>query len=259
MRFHLSRRAVMGGAAAATAAGLAGCLTTPADSSGDGDGGGSGGGAAGDGVVTILGNFGGVEADGFNAALESFQEDTGITVEYTSDQDFATTIRTRASAGDAPDIALFPQPGGLLDLAAEGHVAPISDYLDVDSLQSSLISGFLESATLEDQIYAAPMRMAVKSLVWYPTAAYEEGGWSTEPATLQELYGIAEEIRTPGSRRGPTPGTPISPPAGWAPTGWRSSCSASTGPRCTTSGPPTRSPSTIPAWSRRSTISGSCC
>src|SRR5690625_4628218 len=180
MRFHLSRRAVMGGAAAATAAGLAGCLTNPADSSGDGDGGGSGGGAAGDGVVTILGNFGGVEADGFNAALESFQEDTGITVEYTSDQDFATTIRTRASAGDAPDIALFPQPGGLLDLAAEGHVAPISDYLDVDSLQNSLISGFLESATLEDQIYAAPMRMAVKSLVWYPTAAYEEGGWSTE-------------------------------------------------------------------------------
>ncbi|HJB10578.1 MAG TPA: ABC transporter substrate-binding protein [Candidatus Brachybacterium merdavium] len=198
MRFHLSRRAVMGGAAAATAAGLAGCLTNPADSSGDGDGGGSGGGAAGDGVVTILGNFGGVEADGFNAALESFQEDTGITVEYTSDQDFATTIRTRASAGDAPDIALFPQPGGLLDLAAEGHVAPISDYLDVDSLQSSLISGFLESATLEDQIYAAPMRMAVKSLVWYPTAAYEEGGWSTEPATLQELYGIAEEIKDSG-------------------------------------------------------------
>src|SRR5699024_9743389 len=97
-----------------------------------------------------------------------------------------------------PDIALFPQPGGLLDLAAEGHVAPISDYLDVDSLQSSLISGFLESATLEDQIYAAPMRMAVKSLVWYPTAAYEEGGWSTEPATLQELYGIAEEIKDSG-------------------------------------------------------------
>src|SRR5699024_4629547 len=123
LAFHLPRRTVMRGAAAATAAGLAGCLTNPADSSGDGDGGGSGGGAAGDGVVTILGNFGGVEADGFNAALESFQEDTGITVEYTSDQDFATTIRTRASAGDAPDIALFPQPGGLLDLAAEGHVA----------------------------------------------------------------------------------------------------------------------------------------
>src|SRR5690625_3890629 len=119
MRFHLSRRAVMGGAAAATAAGLAGCLTNPADSSGDGDGGGSGGGAAGDAVVTILGNFGGVEVAGFNAALDSFHEDTGISVEYTSDQAFATTIRTRASAGDSPDIALFPQPGGLLDLAAE--------------------------------------------------------------------------------------------------------------------------------------------
>lgn len=197
MRFQPSRRAVMGGAAAATAAGLAGCLSNPAGSEDDG-GGGSGGGTSGDGVVTILGNFGGVEADGFNAALESFQEDTGITVEYTSDQDFATTIRTRASAGDAPDIALFPQPGGLLDLAADGHVVPISDYLDVESLESSLISGFLESATLEDQIYAAPMRMAVKSLVWYPTAAYEEGGWSTEPATVQELYSIADEIKDSG-------------------------------------------------------------
>lgn len=198
MRFHPSRRTVIGGAAAATTIGLAGCLSNPADSDDSDDGGGSGGGAAGDGVVTILGNFGGVEADGFNAALESFQEETGITVEYTSDQDFATTIRTRASAGDAPDIALFPQPGGLLDLAEDGHVVPISDYLDVESLESSLISGFLESATLEDQIYAAPMRMAVKSLVWYPTAAYEEGGWSTEPATMQELYDIADEIKDSG-------------------------------------------------------------
>ncbi|WP_422115564.1 ABC transporter substrate-binding protein [Brachybacterium sp. UNK5269] len=200
---NLTRRTVLGGATAATALGLAGCLQNPDEGGGSGGGGsdgggGSAGGAAGDGVVTILGNFGGVEADGFNAALAAFTEETGITVEYTSDQDFVNTIRTRASAGDAPDIALFPQPGGLLELAADGHIAPITDVLDVEALRSSLISGFLESATLEDTIYAAPIRLAVKSLVWYPTAAYTAGGWSTEPATLQELNSIAAEIKASG-------------------------------------------------------------
>ncbi|MFC7375254.1 ABC transporter substrate-binding protein [Brachybacterium sp. GCM10030268] len=205
MRSHLSRRTVMGGAATATALGLAGCLQNPENSGGSGgsDGGGGGGGSAGgspgDGVVTILGNFGGVEAEGFNAALKSFTDESGISVEYTSDQDFANSIRTRASAGDAPDIALFPQPGGLLELAADGHIAPIGDVLDVDSLESSLIPGFLEAATAEDTIYGAPIRLAVKSLVWYPAAAYADGGWSTEPATLQELQGIADEIKASGT------------------------------------------------------------
>ena len=31
---------------------------------------------------------------------------------YTSDQDFTTTILLKVNSGDAPDIGLFPQPGG---------------------------------------------------------------------------------------------------------------------------------------------------
>lgn len=200
MRMNPTRRAMLGGAAAATAVGLAGCLQNPNEGGGgDGGGGGSAGGNAGDGTVTILGNFGGVEAEGFNAALKSFSEESGITVEYTSDQDFVNTIRTRAGAGDAPDIALFPQPGALLQMAQEGHIAPIEDYLDVEGLKSTLIAGFLESATAEDgTIYGAPMRLAVKSLVWYPIKAYEEGGWNAEPATFQELMKIGDEIKDSG-------------------------------------------------------------
>src|SRR5699024_4442653 len=77
---NLTRRTVLGGATAATALGLAGCLQNPDEGGGSGGGGsdgggGSAGGAAGDGVVTILGNFGGVEADGFNAALAAFTEE----------------------------------------------------------------------------------------------------------------------------------------------------------------------------------------
>jgi alpha-glucoside transport system substrate-binding protein len=198
---RLTRRTVITGAAATAALGMTGCLQNP-------ESGGSGGGGAGErytmgdtpgsGTVSILGAFGGQEQDGFLASLEAFQSDSGITIDYTPDADFANTIQQRAGAGDAPDIALFPQPGGMFDLAGKGLITPIDVFLDYDKLNSTLIPGFLDSARLQGRVYGAPMRMACKSLIWYPKKAYEEGGYSTEPATMQELTKITEQIKADG-------------------------------------------------------------
>ena len=116
-----SRRTVMTGtAAAAAAAGLAGCLQNPDPMRGGGGGSEkySEGDVPGPGTVSVLGAFGGQEEEAFMASLAPFEEETGITVQYTPDQDFTTTIQQRVNSGDAPDVALFPQPGGLFDLAA---------------------------------------------------------------------------------------------------------------------------------------------
>jgi len=43
------------------------------------------------------------------------------------------------------------------------------------------------------------MRMAVKSIVWYPKAAYEKLGYSTAPKSIQELTGIADKIKASGT------------------------------------------------------------
>ena len=167
------------------------------------DGGGGGGGAsdqeAGDGQVTILGAFGGQEQEAFESSLAAFEEESGIEIQYTGDQDFDTTIRTRVDAGDAPDIALFPQPGGLLDIAEDGAIAPVGDFMEVSSLEETLIPGFLEAATLDGDVYGAPMRMAVKSLVWYPMPEYEENGYNTEPQSMEELNDTAEQIMSDGT------------------------------------------------------------
>lgn len=198
-RRALSRRTLMAGTAAAAAtAGLTGCLQNPSP-------GGSGGGAVnrytegdvpGSGTVTILGAFGGQEQEAFEASLAPFQKESGITIQYTPDQDFTTTIQQRVGAGDAPDIALFPQPGGLFDLAE--NVTPIDVFLDYDQLNSTLIPGFLDSARLQGRVMGAPMRMACKSLIWYPKAAYDAAGYSTSPATMQELIGIGDQIKASG-------------------------------------------------------------
>lgn len=196
-----SRRAVMAGTAAAAAVGMTGCLQNPDPSRGGGGGGSEKyveGEVPGPGTVSILGAFGGQEEEAFMASLAPFEEETGITIQYTPDQDFTTTIQQRVGSGDAPDVALFPQPGGLFDLAAQGHITAIDSFLDYDGLNSTLIPGFLDSARYQGRVYGAPMRMACKSLIWFPKKIYEAGGYSTEPATMQELYGIADEIKATG-------------------------------------------------------------
>lgn len=198
MSAHPTRRAVMAGTAAAAAVGLTGCLQNP-DSGGAGSSGAqryTPGDTKGSGTVSILGAFGGQEQKAFLASIEEFQKSSGITIEYQPDQDFTTTIQQRVGSGDAPDIALFPQPGGLFDLARKDAITPIDVFLDYDKLQSTLIPGFLDSARLQGRVYAAPLRMACKSLIWYPKAAYEAGGYSTAPATMQELYGIADQMKS---------------------------------------------------------------
>ncbi len=153
----------------------------------------------GDKVVKILGAFGGDEQALFEKSLVDFEKSSGIDIQYTADSDFTTTVKTKVNGGDAPDIALFPQPGGLLELAGQGKVQPIDSVLDYDTLASTLIPGFLDSSRLKGRSYGAPMRMAVKSIVWYPKPAYEDAGGTTEAKSLQELAKSTDAIKADGT------------------------------------------------------------
>ncbi len=187
-------------AAVVVAGSLSGCLQNPNPSGGAAGGGeyvADGGTEDGDGKVTIFGAFGGDEKAAFEASLAAFEAESGIDIEYSNSDDFTTLIKTKIRSGDTPDIGLYPQPGGLLEAAAENAIQPIDTYLDYDALDSTLIPGFLDAARYKGRVYGAPMRMAVKSIVWYP-ASYKDLGLSTEPATMQELDGIADQIKATG-------------------------------------------------------------
>jgi alpha-glucoside transport system substrate-binding protein len=183
---------------------LSGCLQNP-NASGGGSGGVAGGGVAqggsppNDKVVTILGAFGGDEEKNFNASLTKFEQESGIKIQYTSDQDFTTTIKQKVNSGDSPDIGLFPQPGGLLEFAAQGKVQPIDTFLDYDQLNRTLISGFLDAGRYKGRVYGAPMRMAFKSIIWYPKDAYTKAGYPTKVSSFQELQTkVIDKIKASG-------------------------------------------------------------
>ncbi len=160
-----------------------------------GDEGGGGGGEE----VEIFGGFVDAEADLFDESLQPFRDETGINVVYNGVPDFDTLITTRIQGDDLPTIALFPQPGLLLDVADQTDALPVSDYLDLEALEGSLIPGFLDAATDADgNVMGFPMRMAIKSALWYPIPEFEEAGYAI-PETQDDLAALEEQIVSDGN------------------------------------------------------------
>lgn len=192
----------------------AACLQSQEQASGD-----SAQTKSGDGQVQILGAFPDPEASSFRDSLKEFEKRSGIEVTYTPSTDFTTEIRTRVQGGNPPDIALFPQPGLVMELASDGTVLPLNDLVNVGELKKTLVPGFLDSVTgSAGKVYASPIRMAVKSLVWYPKPEFAEAGYEV-PKTWGELQDLAERIKADGG----TPwclGAEAGADTGWALTDW---------------------------------------
>jgi alpha-glucoside transport system substrate-binding protein len=161
-----------------------------------GGGGGSDGDLAGS-TVTIMGAFVEPAQTAFREAVEPFEEATGATVEYESSTDFETLISTRVSGGSPPDIAMFPQPGLMGDLARSGDLRPLEDVVETERLQEELVPGIYDLGTVDGEYYGIPRVIALKSVVWYPPGPFEEAGYEI-PETWDEMLALTEQIADDG-------------------------------------------------------------
>jgi len=174
----------------------------------------------GDAKVQILGAFPDPEAGFFEDSLAQFEEESGIDVTYVASTDFTTEIRTRVQGGNPPDIALFPQPGLVTELGASGDALPLNDLIALDEVEQTVIPGFLDSVTDEEgNVYAAPMRMAVKSIVWHPLPAFKEAGYQA-PETWSELQDISDQMQSSGQTAPWCLGAEAGADTGWVLTDW---------------------------------------
>ncbi|HEX5996113.1 MAG TPA: ABC transporter substrate-binding protein, partial [Jiangellales bacterium] len=210
---RIPRLTQLAAAGAAVVLMTSGCL-----SEGTGGGGGSGGG--GDKEVEIVFGFGGDQSKGFQKAVQDWAGSNNVKVKFTeASQSFDTLIRTRAAGNNLPDMALFPQPGLMLDIAKQGKIKELSAVVDVEKLKSTLVEGELSAGTSPDgKVYAAPMSMNVKSLVWYPKKAFEAKGYQA-PKTLDDLNQLAQKIKADGVAPWCI-GIESGPATGWPATDW---------------------------------------
>ncbi|MFN3950224.1 ABC transporter substrate-binding protein [Microbacterium sp.] len=188
---------------------LAGCA--------EGDSGGSSG-SGGETTVRISGGITGTEADALNQSFDQFTQDTGIKVVYTGDKSFEGNIVTKVSGGDAPDIAIVPQPGLLKTLIGTGEVQKASDAVS-SNVDEYWGEDWKSYGTEDGTFYAAPMLANLKGYVWYSPTKFAE--WGVEvPKTLDELMTLTATIQ---QKTGAAPwcaGFASDAASGWPGTDW---------------------------------------
>ncbi len=148
-----------------------------------------------DGVVNIFGPETEAELDAFRASMVPFTEATGIEVEIAGDQGFSEQIGVQVEGGSAPDIAIFPQPGRVVDFARNCDLVPLADNV-VSAIEANF-GGFADLGSVDGVLYGVPNKTDVKSLVWYAPGAFEEQGYSV-PTTHDELVALMDQAVADG-------------------------------------------------------------
>jgi len=148
-------------------------------------------------TLTIMGVVTGEGEEEFKKALAPFTEETGIKVVYEGTAEFATLLPVRVDSGNAPDIAIFPQPGLMADFAKEGKLVAIDSFMDMTQLSEAYAQDWLTLASVDDKVYGIWYRAFVKSLVWYNPTAFKAKGYEI-PKTWNEMIALSDQIVADG-------------------------------------------------------------
>ena len=171
-------------------------------------------------TVTVDGAMEGNDPDGvkFDKGVKAFEDATGIDVNYIGNKEFEATISVRVDAGDAPDIADFPQPGKAAQFVKGGNVVDVTSFISEDWLSQQYNQSWRDMATIDGVEAGVFHRFNAKSLVWYPKKAWDEAGYEI-PTTWDELMALNQQIADDGD----TPwciGIESQAATGWPATDW---------------------------------------
>ena len=183
-------------------------------------------------TVTVDGPFVDTDEVKFNDSMKAFEDATGIDIQYIGSKEFEASISVRVDAGDAPDIADFPQPGLAASFVQSGDVVDISTFIPEDWLKQQYNQSWLDMATIEGPdgpiMAGAWGRYFGKSIVYYPKKAFEASGYEI-PQTWDELMALTQQIADDGDTAWCI-GIESGAATGWAATRWTEEASAAPAP-----------------------------
>ena len=175
-------------------------------------------------VITIAGSMQGKDEENLLATVSCFEKATGAVVKYSGSRDFAALIVADLQSNNAPNIAIFPQPGLAGDMAKEGYLSPLGDELagwmanNYGAGQSWVDLGTYTGQNGSDAFYGFAFKQDLKSLVWYSPEQFEDNGYEI-PSTMEELIALSDQMVADGN----TPwciGVESGNATGWTATDW---------------------------------------
>jgi alpha-glucoside transport system substrate-binding protein len=153
--------------------------------------------------ITMFGPWRGEDQVLVESMLAYFTAASGVTVNYSSSENYEQQIVIDTQAGSPPDIAVLPQPGLIGDLAAKGLIAPLGEETQAWMAENYAAGeswvglGTYAGADGTPALYAFPYKIDVKSLVWYSPDNFADAGYEI-PATMEDLKALTDQIVADG-------------------------------------------------------------
>lgn len=169
-------------------------------------------------TVSVYSTIVDVEATNLEEAFAPFEQCTGATIKYEGSKEFETQIGVRAKAGNAPDIAIFPQPGLMADQAKAGNLKPAPKAVS-DLVDKNWSADWKKYGTVDGVFYTAPMLANVKGYVWYAPKTFKDKGWEV-PKTWDEMLTLSGKIADEGTMKPWCAGFESGEATGWPGTDW---------------------------------------
>ena len=147
-------------------------------------------------TVTIFTSILEPELGTMKAAWKDFESCTGVKIKIEGSNQFEALLPVRVKGGNAPDLALIPQPGLLAAMVATGKVkpAPAGVIANVNKYYSP---SWKALGSVNGKFYAAPLGSNMKSLVWYSPTQFKKNGY-TVPTTWTEMTALADKMAAAG-------------------------------------------------------------
>lgn len=172
--------------------------------------------------VSIFGAPTSVEGQAFNTVIQDcFNGPYNATAAYEGSDSFETQIKIRIDGDNPPDIAMYPQPGSIIEQAELGNAIALEDLgFDIAQLEETFGEYLLSLGEFEGKHYGLPTNVSLKSLVWYNKPVFEANGYET-PETWDDLLALSQQIVDDGVAEAPfCIGTGSDDATGWPATDW---------------------------------------
>jgi alpha-glucoside transport system substrate-binding protein len=169
-------------------------------------------------TVTIYTSITAPEIDYHINAIKPFEQCTGITVKYQASKEFEAQLKPKVEGGNAPDLAIFPQPGLLQTFAtAKNGLKPASDAVTTEA-EKNWDPGWIGYGTVDGLYFGAPLGANLKSLIWYSPKYFQQYGY-TVPKTWDDMIKLSDKMAADGHKPW-CAGIESGDATGWPATDW---------------------------------------
>ena len=169
-------------------------------------------------TVSVYATIRDVEADKLQQSWKKFEDCTNIKIDYEGSGEFETQIKVRVDGGNAPDLAVFPQPG-LLQTFVKSGKAKVAPQPVLDNINKNWSKDWAKYTTFDGKTYGAPLGSNVKSFVWYSPSLFKEKGYQI-PKTWDEMMALSDKMIADGIPKAWCAGIESGDATGWPATDW---------------------------------------